>query len=333
MSTVSKQDRVGARTAADLERKYGFGKQFAEIMGVATDARDAAVQAGSAVGNLDATLDQTEIFNRLTNYGEAQGVMRGEDGQIYINAAYIVAIAELFANDITMTGTFSNTVEAFLEPSDEEIATMRDHVLGIREIIPSRIPLYDFNNDGYVTSADLRMAQKARLGAQSLENWTGAVKTPVTLTIDLSDPERAIQISGTNMWGRDVYEYLGANGTSLLHIGTADYVKEGEATTDFVRHKWDSGFTECVSQRKLFNAANYDVLGYASVLMASGFDGIVHIQIGQGADAPVEYCMGQIICNGSDRCEVIIYGNSAIYTNLNQGSGWNGWYKYAGTAV
>lgn len=35
-----KQDRQGARTPADLERKYKFGKQFAEIMGIATDARD-----------------------------------------------------------------------------------------------------------------------------------------------------------------------------------------------------------------------------------------------------------------------------------------------------
>lgn len=35
-----KQDRQGVRTAADLERKYQFGKQFAEIMGIALDARD-----------------------------------------------------------------------------------------------------------------------------------------------------------------------------------------------------------------------------------------------------------------------------------------------------
>lgn len=36
----SKQDRQGVRTASDLERKYNFGKTFAEIMGIATDARD-----------------------------------------------------------------------------------------------------------------------------------------------------------------------------------------------------------------------------------------------------------------------------------------------------
>lgn len=35
-----KQDRQGVRTASELERKYQWGKRFAEIMGIATDARD-----------------------------------------------------------------------------------------------------------------------------------------------------------------------------------------------------------------------------------------------------------------------------------------------------
>jgi hypothetical protein len=35
-----KQDRQGARTPADLERKWQFGKRFAEIMGVALDAQN-----------------------------------------------------------------------------------------------------------------------------------------------------------------------------------------------------------------------------------------------------------------------------------------------------
>ena len=35
-----KQDRQGVRTASQLEQKYQFGQRFAEIMGIATDARD-----------------------------------------------------------------------------------------------------------------------------------------------------------------------------------------------------------------------------------------------------------------------------------------------------
>ena len=39
-----KQDRQGVRTASDLERKYNFGKSFAEAIGIATDARDSVAK-------------------------------------------------------------------------------------------------------------------------------------------------------------------------------------------------------------------------------------------------------------------------------------------------
>ena len=35
-----KQDRVAARTATDIERKYNFGKKFSEILGLIDDSRD-----------------------------------------------------------------------------------------------------------------------------------------------------------------------------------------------------------------------------------------------------------------------------------------------------
>lgn len=34
-----KQDRTAARTAADIERKYGFGKKFSEILGLIDESR------------------------------------------------------------------------------------------------------------------------------------------------------------------------------------------------------------------------------------------------------------------------------------------------------
>lgn len=41
MSTISsKQDRTYARTAQDIERKYSFGKTFAEVLGLINDNRD-----------------------------------------------------------------------------------------------------------------------------------------------------------------------------------------------------------------------------------------------------------------------------------------------------
>lgn len=89
---MSKQDRVASRTAEDVERKYNFGKTFAEVFGLAEDARKAAEQAqeaaDSASGAVD-NLDQDAIFNLLTNNGALKGLFM-RDGQLYINASYLV---------------------------------------------------------------------------------------------------------------------------------------------------------------------------------------------------------------------------------------------------
>lgn len=85
---MSKQDKQGARTATDLIQRYNFGKTFAEVYGLVTDAQKAAEAAEKAASDLDATLTPEEIFNRLTNYGEDQGIYR-ENDKIYVNANYI----------------------------------------------------------------------------------------------------------------------------------------------------------------------------------------------------------------------------------------------------
>lgn len=48
---MSKQDRQGARTPADLERKYNFGKTFAELLGIASDARNSVDFVESSLRN------------------------------------------------------------------------------------------------------------------------------------------------------------------------------------------------------------------------------------------------------------------------------------------
>lgn len=84
---MSKQDRQGARIVTDLERKYKFGESFAKIMGIAVDAQKTAEEAGEQFEGLD----QKTIFNILTNNGKSHGLYRDDDGELYINASYIVA--------------------------------------------------------------------------------------------------------------------------------------------------------------------------------------------------------------------------------------------------
>lgn len=75
----SKMDRQGARTPADLESKYKFGKAFSEVTKTANEAKKAAEN-----------LDSDEIFNRLTDGGQVQGIYK-VGNQIFINADLIKA--------------------------------------------------------------------------------------------------------------------------------------------------------------------------------------------------------------------------------------------------
>ncbi len=89
----AKQDRVYPRTPSALEQKYNFNKTFAEVMGYASTAQKAAETAQEAADKANKAyegLDQEQIFNLLTNNGEAEGIYR-QDGQIYINASYLVS--------------------------------------------------------------------------------------------------------------------------------------------------------------------------------------------------------------------------------------------------
>lgn len=81
---MSRQDRQGVRLPADVERKWGFKKKFANAM-------EAAEAASESVKELDKSLNQREVFNRLTNGGKSQGLFMDVNGQVYINASYITA--------------------------------------------------------------------------------------------------------------------------------------------------------------------------------------------------------------------------------------------------
>lgn len=216
MNRTSKMDLHGARTATDIERKYNFGKSFAEVMGIATDAQSLAKSAAA----LDENLTAEEIFNRLTNNGEAQGIFRGDDGEVYINAEYIVALEKLFAKDILMSGTFTCETEHYVPPSREEIEIIDGHIRGDITIPDDLIPMYDFDGDGQVTQFDSQIAQMMATGYTPPDGFPAAKPTRVTMKIDMSDPERAIQFSGTNMWGRQFNGYVGASFTTAKNPAT-----------------------------------------------------------------------------------------------------------------
>ncbi len=216
----AKMDGVHTRTPQQLEQKLDLGKRFAEVMGIATDARSAADEAKKSVRTLDDKLTPEEVYNRLTNYGQSQGLFRDDDGNLFVNAAYLYALEALFAKDINMTGKFTYTAKVFLEPEEEELETIKKHLLGTENIPTNKIPLYDFNNNGKIDIVDLGKVNKSVLGIESLASWSGAVKTDATVTIDLTDPNKIIRIQGQNMWGRQIDKYIGVKFTNIKNPAT-----------------------------------------------------------------------------------------------------------------
>lgn len=61
--------------------------------------------ANEAVDDLDTSLDQQEVFNRLTNNGKAQGITL-QNGQLYINAEYIQSLILKVGGANNENGTF-----------------------------------------------------------------------------------------------------------------------------------------------------------------------------------------------------------------------------------
>lgn len=121
MST--KQDRAAARTATDLERKYNFGKSFAEVFGLAKGAQDAAARAEDAADKAQeavGAIDHEAVFNLLTNNGEIQGIYKSEDGQIYINASYIMA-GILDADLVTVKNLIAEKLKSVSDSSEVNI--------------------------------------------------------------------------------------------------------------------------------------------------------------------------------------------------------------------
>lgn len=263
---MSKQDRQGVRQASDLEQKYNFGKSFAEIMGVATDARKKAEEAQADFSNLDSQ----EIYNILTNNGESQGLYRADNGDLYVNAKYLYALEELFAKDISMSGKFTHTAEIYLEPEQEEIDKIRNHILDIEYIPIDDFPLYDFNNDGELDGREIAFVKTCMLGLRSVSEWSGAKTSTVTLTIDLKNPYKAICIKGKNMWGREIEKYIGIGMSSITTC--ADYVVEEGESNLWTYRKWNSGIVELWTSVSVYTALTDQLGSTAGHYWGSYFD-------------------------------------------------------------
>lgn len=207
--------------------------------------------------------------------------------------ANLINVVNLFAENITMTGTFSNTTTAFLEPNQQVVDRINRHLLDLEFIPDSELPKYDFNNDGKLSGSDLVIALSAKLGNSSLANWSGAVKTPVTCTINLSNPARALVMAGTDMWGNYRESVIGvdpavATFASREHLdsivqmypdGTMKRMMDGE-------EEWFNPYMEEGVEYRTVERYNYGKPVYCKQIAAEATEYIT--QVDYGIDGTVE---------------------------------------------
>lgn len=276
---ISKQDRTHSRTPTDLERKYNFGKTFAEFIGLTNEAKKAAEDAQEAAKNLDA-LTQDELFDRLTNHGQSQGIYKGEDGNIYINASFIES------------GVIVSDGEAYIPPTIDDALAMMWHVLFPDEYPKPEGLNYDLNGDGVVDIDDVLEAINCATGLKNFADLPGAFPSPATLRIDLSDLNSPIRLYGTNAWGGGVERTIGfCNSSFVLQDYLDTIIRANYGATTFYR-KTDSGETAYynppMDENVEYLTIEYWLKKPVYTMLTSHFDSITYTIIRKGEAVTVD---------------------------------------------
>ena len=136
---MSKQDRQGARTPADLERKYNFGKSFAEMMGKATDAQ-------KSVSEMETSL-QSSILDKMTSITRDTERIVMAALESYVETSDLEDFKKTVSSELSVmaeriTMSFTNTTE--------QMTTVNGEMIPVVEFIKKH---FDFSGEGLIIKA------------------------------------------------------------------------------------------------------------------------------------------------------------------------------------
>lgn len=248
----------------------------------------------TAVNELDESLDQQEVFDRLTNGGTAQGIYM-ENGQLYINGTYIsiddlVSLnAKIGGWDISNDGLYKNfkinneNYMIFIRKPDE-ISSNREDFMGI----------YHVNEDGNIISKIFNIDS---LGGYSNYHYGESGLSDSSIVIDGGDVtfydengkvigyikvySDYLKIGGADDGGFLKFTVEKDAGSNLSYIRTESSIATiGNMRCDAL----SAGVVSCLSltasqyKKRIIDTKNYGKVGQYCYEMASPFFG----DIGQG---------------------------------------------------
>ena len=329
---MSKQDGYASRTPADLERKYKFGQTFAEVYGLVADARKIAEEAQSAYDGLN----QDQIFNLLTNYGQAQGIYRDDAGNVYVNASYIksgkLAAEYIDAENLKVSAANVTGELVATQINTKDLKVLAANITGTLtagQIDATNLEVSAANITGTLKSSQID-ASNLKVSAANITGTLTIGQLPGTVATSDDIPKSTSELNNDS-------GYQTRNGVVSIINGTvtADYISAFEITASHIKgsnvylqtyYGYNAGYlaisgadtssfaVELLSYGALRLNANYGAVyiesGYGSHVMLS--NGTITLGIGDVRSSG----QGAYSCGTSDRYWSDVYAaNATIQTS------------------
>lgn len=139
---MSKQDRQGVRTPADLERKYGLGslgRQYAEVLGVATDTRESVDRVESEL--------RSELSEQITSLVRDTESIIMSALESYVEESEYEELKQTVQSEMAI---LAEKVTINFTSTTEQLAGMNSDLLNVIETLQKN---FEFNLDGLTIKA------------------------------------------------------------------------------------------------------------------------------------------------------------------------------------
>lgn len=134
-----KQDRQGARTPADLERKWKFGERFAEIMGIALDAQ-------KSISVVESSL-HSEILEQVTSITRDTEQILLAAMASYVETDELEKLKATFSSELSV---MASMIAMNFEASIEHTNTVDGELQTVQEYLEQH---FEFSADGLLIKA------------------------------------------------------------------------------------------------------------------------------------------------------------------------------------
>lgn len=212
----SKQDVVKPRTAEDLERRYNFGKTFAETSGLIAESTKTIEESNKAIAQIQRTVsDQNAELLSLTEWkGETTKNVASINQKTNANEASIKSLTEwkgettknVASIDQRVTDAES-TIKLLTELNTGETSSLAELVTKVNANEASIKSLTEWKGDTNESIADIEQtASDQGASIKTLTEWKGEVEK------DVSSIASIRQIADQNRAGVELYAKYDVNG-------------------------------------------------------------------------------------------------------------------------